>query len=164
MVLPFLLVFIVSTAAYCTAQTKLDTAINLDKIKIGISPTQLEKIVGKATSSHINQLTYIFEDGTEMKVSLTEGLVSGAVINYKNPPTLQDPEKLTFLQVNTQDSSDQRNWFYVGKPEDGQIFKINMDGKVKSLTLVPPFQHKSNTPKHFQALLRDFQDPESPRM
>ncbi|HXH31194.1 MAG TPA: hypothetical protein VNJ01_10315 [Bacteriovoracaceae bacterium] len=162
--MPFILVFTLCMTAFCTAQTKLDSAIDLGKLRIGITLTQLEKIIGKATASDINQLTYIFQDGSELKVKLTEGLVSGAVINYKKLLKLEKPEELTFLQVNARAPDDHQGWFYVGKPRDGQIYKVNSEGKVQSLTLVPPFEHKASTPKHFQALIQNFQNPDSPRL
>ncbi len=161
MVLPFFLVFTLSLGAYCTAQTKLDTTVELKTLKLGITQKQLERIVGTPSGKVDNELTYVFEDGSDLKVTMTKGYLSSAVMNYKKPTLIPEPEKLVFLNVNSK-LDDHQDWFFLGRPQLGLIYKINSEGKVKSLTWIQPFEHTSSTPKHFHALLKDFHSTESP--
>lgn len=128
---------------------------------------QLKFVYGSPFDQNRNQLMYIFEDASELIITIREELVSSAQLKYKRPLKIGDPEmrKLTLVQMQSEENYMNRpTWFFAGKPEDGLIYKITSDGNVESLTWVPPFTYGSNQPKQLQALLQDFQSQQSTKL
>lgn len=145
--------------AYFSAQNKLDKKFDIQSLRLGMTVDQLERVFGSPFNYNRNQLTYIFEDASELIITLRDEVVSSAQLKYRRPLKIEDPEmkQLTLVQMQSEENYMNRpTWFFAGKPEDGLIYKITSDGIVESLTWVPPFTYGSNQPKQLQALLRDF--------
>ncbi|HXH74606.1 MAG TPA: hypothetical protein VNJ08_06550 [Bacteriovoracaceae bacterium] len=158
------LIFSVIIVAFFSAQKKMASTFDIQALRLGMSIEQLKLTYGSPFAQRRNQLTYIFEDDSELIVSLRDDVVSSAQLKYKLPLKIEDPEmrKLTLVQMESEDSyMNMPSWFFAGKPQDGLIYKITSDGHVESLTWVPPFSYESNQPKQLQALLQDFQSQRS---
>ncbi len=146
-------------AAYFNAQTKIHQPLNLVSLKLGMTVDQIESVFGVPSAQNRNQLTYIFEDASEMIITLRDDIVASAIVKFHQPVKIEDPQmrQLTLVQMESDTVSSQPSWFYAGKPEEGLIYKITANGVIESLTWVPPFSYQAKQPKQLQALLRDFQ-------
>ena len=147
-------------AAYYNAQSKIGHTQDLKALHLGMTVTELEDSFGAPSAQNRNQLIYIFDDSSEMVVSLRDDVVASATIKYHQQVKITDPEmkKLTLVQMESESLlSGEPTWFFAGKPSEGLIYKITAAGVIESLTWVPPFSYNQNQPKQLQALLRDFQ-------
>jgi hypothetical protein len=128
---------------------------------------QLKNAFGVPVDENRNRLTYVFEDASELVVTLRDNIVTSAQLNYLQPLKISDPEmrQLTLVQMQSEENyMNQPTWFFAGKPKDGLIYKITSDGIVESLTWVPPFTYGTQRPKQLQALMHDFQSQNSTQM
>jgi hypothetical protein len=127
-------------------------------IKLGMSSTMVSSAIGLPTSTDKQKWIYIFDDQSELILSFRDEALWSATLNYHDPKEIQDPDfkELTLVQVGI-DLSDPAKpaYFYVGEPKEGKIWKVNANGRIESLTWVPPFGNEQ-TPKNIQALYRDF--------
>lgn len=147
-------------AAYFNAQSKIHHSVNLSEVRLGMTLNQVEKIFGAPSAQERNQFIYIFEDASEMVITLRDDVVASATVKFHQPVKITDPEmrKLTLVQMESDSSlTGQPSWFFAGKPEEGMIYKITSKGVIASVTWVPPFSYHQHQPKQLQALLRDFQ-------
>jgi hypothetical protein len=145
--------------AYQIAQNKIASPLNLKDIRLGMTVHDIEQKFGTPSAQSRNQYTYILVDGSELLITLRDEKISNAKIKFHRTVKIQDPEmkKLSLVQMDTYDvDSNQPSWFFAGKPEEGLIYKITSEGRIESVTWVPPFTYGSNRPKHLGALLKDF--------
>ncbi len=145
--------------AYFKAQTKINRRLNLTSLKLGMTSQQVETVFGVPSAQHRNQLTYIFENDSELTITFRDEIVASAKVKFHEPLKISDPEirLLTLVQMDSDSENLERpSWFFAGKPEEGLIYKITADGVIESLTWVPPFSYHQNQAKHLQALMRDF--------
>lgn len=152
-------IFVTILGAYFTAQNKISHQPNLRALKLGMNIEELEHYFGAATSAERNLLTYIFDDSSELVVTLRDDMVTSAIIKFHSPLKIEDPKlrELTLVQMDSGQLSDNKpSWFFAGKPEEGLIYKITSEGTIESLTWVPPFAYENKHQKHLHALLRDF--------
>lgn len=155
------MIFVTIISAYITAQSKISHQPNLKALRLGMSVQKLEEYFGSATGEDRNLLTYIFDDSSELVVTLRDDLVASAIIKFHKPLKIEDPKlrELTLVQMESSQFNDGRpSWFFAGKPQEGLIYKITADGTIESLTWVPPFSYSNSHPKHLHALLEDFQN------
>lgn len=146
-------------AAYFNAQSKIHNNLNLNHLKLGMTVEQVEENFGAPSAQERNQLIYIFEDSSEMVLTLRDEVVASATVKFHQPVKITDPEmkKLTLVQMESESlMSGEPSWFFAGKPEEGHIYKITAQGVVESMTWVPPFTYAQHRPKQLQALFRDF--------
>lgn len=145
--------------AYFNAQTKIHRPLKLTSLRLGMTVDQIESVFGVPSAQNRNQLTYIFEDASEMVITLRDDIVASAKVKFHQPVKIEDPQmrQLTLVQMESETLSSQPSWFFAGKPEEGLIYKITANGVIESLTWVPPFTYQQKQPKQLQALLRDFQ-------
>ncbi len=125
---------------------------------------EIIKKFGSPTSKQRNILTYIFDDSSELRISLRDNAVNSAEFKFKTPPKIEDfnLKKMTLVQMESHEFSfESPKWFYAGNPKDGMIYKISSTGEVESLTWIPPFTYGENKPKKLQALYKDFQIKQS---
>ncbi len=124
-----------------------------------MSSAMVSSAVGLPTSTDNQKWIYVFDDQSELVLSFRDEVLWSATLNYHDPKEIQDPDfkELTLVQVGI-DSSDSAKpaYFYAGEPGEGKIWKVNANGKIESLTWVPPFGNGQNQPKNIQALYRDF--------
>ena len=147
-------------AAYFNAQSKIHRNLNLTQLRLGMTVSQLENVFGVPSAHERNQLIYIFEDSSEMVLTLRDEVVASATVKFHQPMKITDPEirKLTLVQMESASIiSDEPSFFFAGQPEEGLIYKISAQGVIESLTWVPPFTYNQHQPKQLQALLHDFQ-------
>ncbi len=147
-------------AAYHNADTKIQHQLNLSGMHLGMSVSQIETAFGVPTARNRNQIIYIFEEGSEMILTLRDDLVASATVKFHNPVKITDPEmrKLTLVQMESESlMSGEPSWFFAGKPEQGLIYKITAQGVIESMTWVPAFSYGQHQAKQLQALLQDFQ-------
>lgn len=127
-------------------------------LKIGMTSALVSGAIGLPTSTDNQKWIYVFDDQSELVLSFRDEVLWSATLNYHDPKEIQDPDfkELTLVQVGI-DSSDPAKpaYFYVGEPSEGKIWKVNANGKIESLTWVPPFGN-AQTPKNIQALYSDF--------
>lgn len=155
----FTLILAVIGLAFFNAQSKMNRPLNLDGIRLGMEVEELESHFGVPSALERNQLTYIFEDGSELTLTLRDEVVASAKVRFHHPLKIEDPQmrELTLVQMESDEfSSRSPSWFFAGKPEEGLIYKITSEGKIESLTWVDPFSYANNRPKNLQALIRDF--------
>lgn len=155
----FTIIFAVIGLAYFNAQSKMNTPLHLEGLRLGMDTYELRSTFGVPSAQDRNQLTYIFEDGSELTVTLRDEVVASAKVRFHNPLKIEDPQmrELTLVQMESDEySSRSPSWFFAGKPEEGLIYKITSEGKIESLTWVDPFSYANNRPKNLQALIRDF--------
>jgi len=145
--------------AYFSAQQKLQTSVDVSALKLGMSAKELKKTFGTPSATDRNRLTFIFDDSSELIVTLRDKVVSSAQLKYHGPLKIEDPQlkQLTLVQMESHILDvDQPSWFFAGKPEEGLVYKITSSGLVESITWVPPFTYANHQPKQLKALLRDF--------
>jgi hypothetical protein len=151
--------------AYLTAQSKIDHKVNLSALQLGMSLKQVETSFGSPTSQERNQITYIFDDSSELKITLRDDVVASAKVKFHRPLKIEDPQmrQLTLVQMESNAFDEEKqSWFFAGKPSEGLIYKITSDGVIESLTWVPPFTYgNNNQPKQLSALVHDFQNQHS---
>jgi hypothetical protein len=154
------------SGAYFKAQSKLQTSDAYRGLKLGMTTESLETILGLPTSQDRNLLTYIFDDSSELTITLRDDIVSSAKIRFRSPIKIEDPDfrKLTLVQMESDTLTEKPSWFFAGKPAEGLVYKITSDGFIESLTWVPPFTYGSKDPKNLQALLKDFKTQQTINM
>ncbi len=146
-------------AAYHAAQNSMQRPLNLSAIRLGMNMEEIKDAFGNPSARMRNQYTYILEDGSELTFTLRDKKLSSATVKFHRSIAIADPEmrKLSLVQMDDRKTEDNRHsWFFAGNPEEGLIYKITSEGKIESLTWVPPFTYGGNRPKHLQALFRDF--------
>lgn len=165
-VLSFILFIGLIFGAYFGAQSKLQVNEAYRNLKLGMTTDSLEHLLGSPTSKVRNQLTYIFDDSSELTVTLRDDIVSSAKIRFRSPIKIEDPDfrKLTLVQMESDTLTEKPSWFFAGKPAEGLVYKITSDGFIESLTWVPPFTYGSKDPKNLQALLQDFRTQQTINM
>ena len=128
-------------------------------IKLGMSLAQTSELIGTPTAVDGTRWIYILEDQSELVLSFRDDVIWSASLNFQEPKEIEDPDfkELTLFQIGI-DGSDTENpsYFYAGEPGEGKIWKVNAQGKIESLTWVPPFQQTTLQPKNIQALYKDF--------
>lgn len=152
-------IFLIIFSAYQGAQDKLSKQTDLSSLRLGMTMEQLEESLGSPYSRDRNELTYVLEDSSQLYISLRDDRVTSALVKFHHPIKIEDPQmrQLTLVQMNSDSlEGDRPSWFFAGKPEEGQIYKITQNGEVESITWVPPFTYGANQPKNLQALLQDF--------
>lgn len=157
----FSLLLAMISFAYISAQQKIKQPVNIQALHLGMTLKGLHQAYGVPSAQNRNRLTYIFEDHSELVITLRDEVVASARLRFQRPLKIQDPKmkQLTLVQMESESASANRpSWFFAGKPEEGLIYKITAEGVVESLTWVAPFSYASNQPKRLQALLRDFQN------
>lgn len=145
--------------AYQAAQNKISSPQNLNALRLGMTVSDIEQNFGTPSAQSRNQFTYILDDSSELVITLRDEKISSAKVKFHKEVKIQDPEmkKLSLVQMDMHDiESNSPSWFFAGKPEEGLIYKITSEGKIESITWVPPFTYGSNRPKHLGALLNDF--------
>lgn len=159
-----LLLGLISTA-YFTATSKIQRPLNLDAVRLGMTLNELEVTFGSPSAQFRNQLTYVFDDASELIVTLRDDTVASAKVKFHVPLKIEDPKmkELTLVQMETS-VEDRPSWFFAGKPEEGLIYKITADGTIESLTWVPPFYYTNSQAKQLQALLLDFKNQHLSKM
>ena len=160
----FILTIGLVVGAYSIAQQKLHQPLHLSSLRLGMELDEVEAIFGTPSARSRNQITYVFDDGSELFLTLRDEKISIAKVKFQKIIKIQDPEmkKLTLVQMEASNfESNNPSWFYAGKPSEGLIYKITSDGTIESLTWVPPFSYSNNQAKNLQALLRDFQSQRS---
>lgn len=151
-------VFLVFTA-YFQANEKLSRKTDLSSLKLSMSVEELEENLGSPFQRNRNELTYVLDDSSYLYITLRDDRVTSALLKFHHPIKIEDPQmrQLTLVQMSSNDlEGDRPSWFFAGKPEEGQIYKISQNGEVESITWVPPFSYGNNQPKNLQALLKDF--------
>jgi hypothetical protein len=159
-----LLTLSLTLSAYLVAQNKIQSPLELDSIRLGMTVNEIQKTFGTPFAETRNHFTYVLQDGSELFITLRDERVSSATVKFHRTIQIQDPDmkKLTLVQMDqAQQESNNPSWFFAGKPEEGLIYKITSQGLIESLTWVPPFSYGSNRPKQLQALLRDFNSQRS---
>jgi hypothetical protein len=124
-----------------------------------MSKKQVIGSFGEPTSVYRNNLIYVLEDSSILRISLRDKVVTSAEFKYQNPQKIEDSDsrKLTLVQMESENNFDgSPKWFFAGNPKDGLIYKISSLGKIETLTWVPPFTYGTNRPKQLQALYKDF--------
>ena len=165
--LVFTLILSLTAYAYFSAHQKSHTLVNIQALHLGMSVKDLDKAFGSPSAVNRNQMTYIFDDSSELVVTLRDEEVSSAKLKFSRPLKIEDPKMrgLTLVQMNSDENNGNRpSWFFAGKPEEGLIYKITSDGVVESLTWVPPFTYGSNQAKRVGVLLKDFQSRQPLKM
>lgn len=145
--------------AFFNANSKLSKTVDLNALHLQMTVDELEQVFGSPTARERNSMTYILEDSSHLMITLRDDVVASAVVKYRNPIRIEDPQmrQLTLVQMAPGDLQDGNpSWFFAGKPEEGLIYKITQQGEIESLTWVPPFTYNSNQPKNLQTLVRDF--------
>lgn len=152
--------------AYFSAQSKIKRTIHTQDLHLGMTIEQLEKAFGNPSAKNRNKITYIFEDSSELIITLRDEVVSSAQLKFHHPIKIEDPKmrQLSLVQMEANGADSHPSWFFAGKPEDGLIYKITSGGVIESLTWVPPFTYGNNQPKQLQALLHDFQSQQYSKM
>lgn len=152
--------------AYQTAQNKLMRPLELSAIRLGMTVKEFQKTFGTPSAKSRNQLTYILDDESELTLTLRDKVISSAVLKFKRLIEIEDPQmrKLTLIQMDEHAENDSPSWFFAGNPAEGLIYKITSEGRIESLTWVPPFTYGNHQPKHLQALLQDFQSKQSSKL
>ncbi len=128
-------------------------------IVLGMNADSIKKVIGLPTASDNQKWIYIFEDQSELALSFRDEVLWSATLTYHEPKEIQDPDfkELTLVQVGIDSAgSSKPAYFYAGAPGEGKIWKVNAQGKIESLTWVPPFSTGDHAPKNIQALYRDF--------
>ncbi len=154
-------------AAYFTAHSQVDQHADLKALHLNMKLSELEESFGSPFAKNRNQLTYILKDSSELVVTLRDEIVASAIVKFHRPLKIEDPEMrgLSLVQMDAGDMSGEHpSWFFAGKPEEGLIYKVSARGVVESLTWVPPFSYTSHSPKHLQALIKDFTSQNSSRL
>jgi len=138
-------------------QTASQTKV-FDQLKLGMTPDQVQDLLGYPTDKSDVETTYILDDSSEILLSFRDNELSSAKLKLKTPMKVSDSalSQLRMVQLSAPSLMESRpSWFYAGKPEDGLIYKINAEGYIESLTLVPPFTYQYQ-PKQLQALYSEF--------
>lgn len=157
----FTTIFGIIALAFVNANQKLHQKVDLKALHLQMSVSELESNFGSPDSRQRSSLIYILDDSSQLTITLRDDLVASAVVKFRNPMRIEDPEmrKLTLVQMSPADiQSGDTSWFFAGKPSEGLIYKITQNGEIESLTWVPPFTYGSNQPKNLQVLLRDFKN------
>lgn len=160
----FTVILSLFACAYFSAHKKITAPLNLHGLYLGMTTRELEEAFGPPSDKNRNRLIYIFEDSSELVVTLRDEEVASAQLKFHRPLKIEDPKmrQLTLVQMNSDFENENRpSWFFAGKPEEGLIYKITDKGIVESLTWVPPFTYGSTRPKQVGALLRDFKTQQS---
>lgn len=153
--------------AFFSAQNKLARKLDTRALRLGMTVEQLSEVYGDPVAQNRNQLIYIFDDNSELIVTLRDDVVSSAQLKYHQPLRIADPEmrRMTLVQMGAEENYTNRpTWFFAGKPEDGLIYKITSDGFVESLTWVPPFSYGGQVRKQLSALLNDFKSQSTSKL
>jgi hypothetical protein len=161
----YALLFSLIGLAYFSAQSKMRSA-EVQSIRLGMNMEDLEDAFGTPSAQERNRIIYIFEDHSELMITLRDNIVASARLKFHRPLKIGDPKmkQLTLVQMESDANSSRPSWFFAGKPEEGLIYKITGNGAVESLTWVPPFTYGTTQPKRLQALLRDFQNKHLSKM
>lgn len=161
--LTFITILMTIFAAYFAAQSKIQHRPDLSKLRLGMTTSQLTNHFGPADAKNRNILTYIFDDASELTITLRDEVVASAKIKFHQPLKIEDPQlkELSLVQMSSNLEETNPSWFFAGKPEEGLIYKITSLGTIESLTWVPPFSYYNQQPRHLQALVHDFKSQHS---
>lgn len=152
--------FIIVGLAYFSAEKKKLSIHPLLKIQVGMNENSLQ-FLGPAISSNNREKIYWLDNGATFLVTLFEGKITGAWLNFTSPVEIQQTwtQNLKFVQM-TIDSEQDPSWFFAGNPNEGKVFKINTFGLIESITWVKPFESHQQS-KNLQALYNDFTSQQS---
>ena len=150
----FALATLVGVALW-SAQSKVHDYSSLTPLRVGLAAQELE-FLGEPVSSSERELVYMLPDQSTLVVAVTDGKVSAAWLELRQPLKIQDPQlkKLRFVQMGM-DASLAPSWFYAAAADEGRIFKVSQQGVVESITWVKPFA-PAGPSRQLQALLREF--------